>query len=430
MTNALPDPSATLPVPATRTRHLAPLSSRIVEPVEIRLFSTVQDLPASSWKEAAREAGICFQVPYLRALEDSQPLAMQFRYALFFKSKKPVAAATFQILDSRAITNESNKGRVVGNRSGILLRSGFDQLIARLSRRLIRRQIICGNVFSSGPSGFTYTQDLSPQAAFECLQEAVQRLYERERRSSPIDATLLKDLQRPATTGLQVMTSKFYTPFRVDPIMVMNLPPHWTRLEDYLADLKSNYRRHAKKALRAGSKLKHQDLSVEQIEAEKGAIFALFHAVLKRAHLRYGCLSDDYFVHLKAQLQGQMNLRAYYLENRMVAFTANLIDGNVLQQHYVGLDYDSGLDMLLKHILLDTVRMAIDGGVRRIVFGRTASELKSSLGAQPLDAKLLFHHRSPVPNWFLSELQRFIQPASWTPRHAFKFSIDGSSGHS
>ena len=430
MTNALPDPSATLAVPTTRTRRETPLSYLKAEAVEVRLFSTVQDLPASSWKEAAREAGICLQVPYLRALEDSKPLAMQFRYALFFKGRKPVAAATFQILDSHAITNESKNRRVVGNRAGVLLRQGFDQLIAHLGRRLIRRQIVCGNVFSSGPSGFTYTQDLSPKRAFECLQQAVQRLYELDRGSSPIDAILLKDLQRPTTTGLQVMTSKFYTLFRVDPIMVMNLPPHWTLFEDYLAELKSNYRRHAKKALRAGSKLKHQDLSVEQIEAEKKAIFALFHAVFKRAHFRFGCLSDDYFVHLKAQLQGQMNLRAYYLENRMVAFTANLIDGNVLQQHYVGLDYDSGLDMLLKHILLDTVRMAIDGGVRRIVFGRTASELKSSLGAQPLDVELLFRHRSPVPNWFLSELQRFIQPASWTPRHAFRFSIDGSSGHS
>ncbi len=275
---------------------MAPLSSRKAEPVEIRLFSKVQDLPASSWKEAAREAGICFQIPYLRALEDSQPLAMQFRYALFFKGKKPVAAAIFQILESRAITNESKNRRVVGNRASVLLRQGFDQLIARLGRRLIRRQIVCGNVFSSGPSGFTYTQDLSPKRAFECLQQAVQRLYELDRGSSPIDATLLKDLQRPATTGLQVITSKLYTLFRTDPIMVMNLPPRWTRFEDYLAEMKSNYRRHAKKVVRAGSKLKHQDLSVEQIEAEKAAIFGLFYAVFKRAHYRFGCLTDDYFV--------------------------------------------------------------------------------------------------------------------------------------
>ena len=48
MTNALPDPSATLAVPATRTRHVTPLSSRKGEAVEIRLFSTVQDLPAQT----------------------------------------------------------------------------------------------------------------------------------------------------------------------------------------------------------------------------------------------------------------------------------------------------------------------------------------------------------------------------------------------
>ena len=54
-----------------------------------------------------------------------------------------------------------------------------------------------------------------------------------------------------------------------------------------------------------------------------------------------------------------MNLRAYYLESRMIAFTENLIDGNVLQQHYVGLDYDSDSDVLLKYILLDTVRDVI-----------------------------------------------------------------------
>jgi len=226
-----------------------------------------------------------------------------------------------------------------------------------------------------------------------------------------------------------MMRSRSYTPFRVDPIMAMDLPPRWTSFEDYLAGMKSSYRRHAKRALREGSKLTHRDLSVEQLEAESDVIVALFHAVFERAEFRFGCLGDDYFIHLKAQLQGLMNFRAYYLENRMVAFTANLIDGNVLQQHYVGLDYDSGLNLLLKHILLDAIRMAIDRGLRRIVFGRTASELKSSLGAQPLDPELLFRHRSPVPNWLLSKLQRFIQPTSRTPRHAFKFSTYRGSQH-
>ena len=182
MRNALPELSATLAIPAAGTRPLALLCLGKGEPVEIRLFSSVQDLPSKSWEEVTQGAGIYFQVPYLRALESSQPLAMQFRYALFFKGDKPVAAANFQILDSQAITNQSENKRGVGNRSSILLRRGFEQLVSRLGRRLIRRQIICGNVFSSGPYGFTYSQDLSPQIAFECLQQAVQSLYESNKR--------------------------------------------------------------------------------------------------------------------------------------------------------------------------------------------------------------------------------------------------------
>ena len=59
--------------------------------------------------------------------------------------------------------------------------------------------------------------------------------------------------------------------------------------------------------------------------------------------------------------------------------------GDDMESHYFGLDYEvSRRFELYRSMLYDDIAAAIDGGARRLSFGRTSQEMKSSLGAVPV----------------------------------------------
>ena len=58
--------------------------------------------------------------------------------------------------------------------------------------------------------------------------------------------------------------------------------------------------------------------------------------------------------------------------------------------------------------------------VKAINFGRTASELKSSVGAKPQDLTIYLRHKNTIPNRILSLFLKRIQPSDFKQKEPFK----------
>ena len=77
--------------------------------------------------------------------------------------------------------------------------------------------------------------------------------------------------------------------------------------------------------------------------------------------------------------------------------------------------------MLYLNMLYDMVGCAIVNGFKHIQFGRTAMEIKSSIGAVPVNMYGLMEHNTPLINRYLDKIFRFLEPeVSWIQRHPFK----------
>ena len=71
-------------------------------------------------------------------------------------------------------------------------------------------------------------------------------------------------------------------------------------------------------------------------------------------------------------------------------------------------------------MLYNLVAFAIEKGLSKIHFGRTAEELKSTLGALPIDMKLYIRHRNKLSNQLLKPIISSINPSEFELRNPFK----------
>ena len=79
------------------------------------------------------------------------------------------------------------------------------------------------------------------------------------------------------------------------------------------------------------------------------------------------------------------------------------------------------LKMLYLNMLYNMTEFGITHQFKKIIFGRTALEIKSSVGAKPEKMYGLMKHSNWFINLFIAKLFRYFEPEMiWTERNPFK----------
>ena len=139
-----------------------------------------------------------------------------------------------------------------------------------------------------------------------------------------------------------------------------------------------------------------------------------------KSKFRLASLPPDYFPALASALGDAFRLTAYYLRDDMVGFASSVRWGDRIEGHYLGLDYDHNLDnAIYQNILYDHVVDAIEQRCTELYLGRTALEIKSTIGAQGRPIRCYMRHRNPASNTVVRPLFHFVKPTTWTPRNPF-----------
>ena len=124
---------------------------------------------------------------------------------------------------------------------------------------------------------------------------------------------------------------------------------------------------------------------------------------------------------LKDNLGAAYFLRAYWLEDKLVGFSSGVFNKNSLDAHFVGIDYALNKEYAIyQRMLYDYILIGIQKKVTMINFGRTASEIKSSVGAVPQDLTIYLRHKKTITNRILSLFLKRIQPSEFKEKHPFK----------
>lgn len=364
---------------------------------------------------------------YLAAIERARPPRMTFRYALCYDGKRPIAAAAYQVMDialdafgSRAElppAPEESLRDVVRKVRRNVVRTVGDALGESGAQRLL----INGNGLVSGEHGLAIAEGVDPRRAVHALADATYRIRRAEKLHGSIASVLIKDFFGPSRTWADELSRFGYHPFEVDPNMVVEIDPSWKKFDDYLAAFSAKYRRKAKDARKKAKRLQTRRLGTAEIVRDAATLHELYLAVHEKAKFRLANPGPDYFPTLAEALGDDFVLRVWSLDDALVGCSAALGRGECFEAHMVGLDYDHNIEHgIYQNALYDFVGDAITRGARELSMGRTALEIKSSIGAVARPMTCFMRHANPLGNRIIAPLIAQIEPTEWTPRSPFK----------
>lgn len=345
------------------------------------------------------------QKNYLRILEESSPLNMQCSFAGIFEGKKLVATALFQEIDLAVLSS-------FGERDHLLLTSVRNFLFKRFASKLL----IIGNNMLSGQNAFAYLPGVKIDEVVGILREISQNWSRKKH------LTIFKDFTEEQIKPFEIPPFKSDYRFSSQPNMIFEIRPNWEKEEDYVADLAKKYRDQFKRCRKKGAAITTKELSYEEILSEEKTIYELYLHVASNAPFNTFILPPNHFSSFKKNLELDFILRGYYLDNQLEGFTSVIRHGKELETYFLG--YDDSIQrekMLYLNMLYDMIDCGISLGFERIILGRTALEIKSSIGAEAVYLKGIMRHQFGLIHSNLSWIFPLLEPAStWIERHPYK----------
>jgi len=148
---------------------------------------------------------------------------------------------------------------------------------------------------------------------------------------------------------------------------------------------------------------------------------ALYKKVASNAEFNLGNFNLETYKHLKEKFGDNYILKSYWLDDKIVGFISGVINNESLDAHFVGIDYQQNREYAIyQRMLYDYIEIAITKKLKMINFGRTASEIKSSVGAVPQDLTMYLRHKKTITNKILKLFLQRVQPKPFQQKFPFK----------
>lgn len=279
---------------------------------------------------------------------------------------------------------------------------------------------VSGNLFFTGDNGFYFANNLNADEKHEIIIDVVEYLKTELKTNEKIKAIILMDFYENEME-FDFLVDKRFSIFPTEPDLFMDIDAEWLCFSDYLSAIASKYRVKYNKVIQLNQQLTIKDLSYDDILSQESKIWELYKNVAINASFNLGILPQNYFSVLKQNLEDKFIVEGYFIDNQLVGFTSMFIDYPVLEDHYIGLDYTKNSEFQIYHrMLYEYIRVAINNRLKLIHYGRTATEIKTSIGAYPKEMKAFLCHQSKFANYFIQPLTKNIVPKPYIIRNPFK----------
>ena len=381
-----------------------------LDKISFKIYNSVKDLPAL-WDTVA-QSNLFLQTPYLTVLEESAPVNMECFYIGIFEKSELIGVSLAQYLDL-------NKLESFGERDKC-----FKTIIRNfIFKNFASHTLFLGNNMITGQNGYVFSKEIDFNHISEILLQSADEitLYFKKKGIS-IHLVSFKDFYYNCSVELKKHRFSNIYEFNTQPNMIFYLDKNWKSLDDYVAALSKKYRDQFKRARKKFDGIQVQNLSYEEVLQNEEKIYELYHYVAKNAPFNTFFLSKNHFSTLKGQCGNRFQIFGYFLNEELVGFHTLLLNDETLETYFLGYnDHIQKENMLYLNMLYNMTENGIENGFKRIIFGRTALEIKSSIGATPVQMSGFIYHNNKLINRFIGEIFRKLEPElHWQQRHPFK----------
>lgn len=370
-------------------------------------YTTIDAIEQKHWDSLGCCNNLYYSPEFLKAFELAHN-DIEFTYIIIFKGEEAVAFANTQIVTISIETITKN----------VKISEGLKNNINRFFNKNSPRILFCGNVFLSGEYGTFLKEGEDKIETFKAIADAVKQLY---KPNKTLNAIFIKDFKAESLYITKELKHYDYIPMRVEPNMIIHLKESWQGFEDYKAALKSKYRVKANKADSTSKVLEARVFTPDDIEQYKEQMQALYENTIANSNFNAQVLNLNTYSHLTSFFGDLFIVKGYFYEGKLVGYLSAMVNQNNLDAHFIGLDYSLNKQCAIyPRILNDYVRLGITHKATQINLGRTASEIKSTLGAEPEDLMCYIRHRKTFQNQLMKPFIKNVKIKSYKQHHPFK----------
>lgn len=370
-----------------------------------KIFTSSKELP-DHWNEIVGRHNIMLSKEYFNALDSSSPTNLKCYFVGFFKGESLIGGALFQFLNFiQHKTFQKNE----------ILCSVRNFLAKRFSKDVM----ILGNNMLTGQNGFYFdTSEINVDEIIRLLDDAAKEVQQKIGKTSLV---IYKDYQSDFINYFEGNKKDFYR-FSVQPNMILNLSEDWSEFDDYLNVFSAKYRTRAKSARKKASDVTRKELSLDEVKNLSKEINFLYQNVAENAPFNTFFLTGNHFGSMKENLNHNFRVFGYFLDEKLIGFYTLILNNKDVDTYFLGYDKELQKEkQIYLNMLLDMVEFGINEKFCRIIFGRTALEIKSTIGAEPVEIFGLIKHNNLLINQFIESVFNSLNPTiEWIQRKPFK----------
>jgi len=358
------------------------------------------------WDSIA-QANIFLSTKYLQVLESAAPANMKCQYIGIFNQEELVGIALAQFIDLSHLES-------YGERDKKLKTWVRNYLFSQFSSKLL----FIGNNMLSGQNAFAAKDQASIPEILQTLKQAAFDINQHSKNH----LTSFKDFMPSDLPYFDQAVFKKDLKFTSQPNMIFEINSLWNQEEDYVNALTKKYRDQYKRSRNKASGIEKRKLTLDEIEDQQEIIYDLYLHVAEHAPFNTFYLPKNHFYVLKEKLKDDFMLYGYFIDGKLIGFNTLIKNGKSLDTYFLG--YDEKIQkekMLYLNMLYDMIACGISLKFKNIIFGRTALEIKSSVGAIDTPMFGFMRHSQPLINQFLDRIFNYLEPVTtWKRRSPFK----------
>lgn len=209
------------------------------------------------------------------------------------------------------------------------------------------------------------------------------------------------------------------------PLMQLKIREEWKSFNDYIGALSSKYRVRVKAARLRMEPLMAKLLNADETVNLSKDLHQLYMNVYEKAKFKIAWFDDDFLVKLKQKYANELVIQAYFLDQKPIGFIAVLNDSGIAHAIMIGLDYQfNEAYKLYFNLLIDSISIAINQGANKLNMGRTAMEIKSTLGAEPVETYSIAKFRKLSVKLAMKRVISTFRQPDWEQRKPFREAKD------
>ncbi|RAJ17868.1 GNAT family N-acetyltransferase [Olleya aquimaris] len=384
--------------------------------IHFKIYNSVNNLP-KSW-DSLLTNDVLLKTPFLKALECSCPQNIHTNYVAVYKNEVLVGIAIIQRVEMYIED---------------VFRKTSDNALKRIGKAIIAKivrgnALIVGNLMHTGQHGLFFNSEVVSQSIFlETVFKVIDQLTIQIKKDLKKNIRIVgfKDYFETDSIHQHVhlFTKNHLYKVQVQPNMIMDIPDSWNSIDNYILALDKKYKRRYKTALKKASQITKKEMNLDAIDVASTQLYKLYKCVSDKAKVNSFVLHDRHFFNLKKELKDQFKVYGYYLNEELVGFYTLILNNQTLETYFLG--YQAELQQhyqLYLNMLYDMLTFGIDNHFKRIVYARTAMEIKSSVGAKPHTMHIYMKHTNNfIANNALKFIVKTLNPIKqWEERHPFK----------